>query len=247
MYIKNKFINGEKIFIKPFQGLNQKIEVCVKIVKHNEIKNNVYFKKIVLKNNIDINLVDKSVKYIKQFNNDHEECWHKKLNDNDSGNIIDKIGFVSDLLDKLRFNLNWENQYPSLDKLIVNKKNHIKLNEFHTDHFNCYPSRLRSNGDAKRVFINLSNNSRWVCIIDYDYKFIKNVIGNNYNIYDYKRLLNEYKNNLILFFIECKRNTHKDYLYGIEIDAFYTIHGSYSKKNQILAVLTNYKNFNKYN
>ena len=118
-----KIVRADKLEITPFLGLglNYRIEILPKIVNFNNLTTEG--KKLGIEVfNVPIqfpsDLINRCFQDLLLLPAEIEEVWHSDYGEIDSGNIIDKKGTVSRLIDTSSKAINWETEYPRFDKLM---------------------------------------------------------------------------------------------------------------------------------
>ena len=171
---------------------------------------------------------------------EYEELWHRDYGEIDSGNIIDKTGKASELLDKLAHSLEWVGENPRFDKFIYRKRDNFYLSEFHTDHFSSKPERTRKYGVIKRALLNLGDSPRSIAVLDIPSSIVRKYIKDPYSKKNYINLLTKEKTwNMFLIDTPPTAFDEKE-ISGLLFDSFSVVHCGFGKKGQMGALITSW-------
>ena len=127
-----KITNAVRLEIAPFIYFDPdcKIEVSTKIVNFNNCgfeAKKLGIKAVNLPMHLPRKIFDKCFRDLLSLPQDVEEIWHSDYGEIDSGNIIDKKGNVSKLLDLAVKSMDWDLECPRFDKLMLRKKEDFSL------------------------------------------------------------------------------------------------------------------------
>ena len=192
----------------------------------------------------------KNIAYIKnQINSlptNHEDLWHYNYGEIDSGNIIAKDKLVSSLLDQIRKKLKLKRKIISYDKFTLRKKNINNFSLMHADHFNDKNmSLIRSKITMQRYVINLNTNHKsQIAFLNINKNLVKKLILDPFNFEDYRKLFKITDNLTVKIYQIPPFNERTSKFYGIKFDVFNTIHSAVGKKNDLKAVISNWKRNN---
>lgn len=222
-----KITNSARLEIAPFfdLDLNSKIEISTKIVNFNSFgleAKKLGIKIVDLPIHLSGNLFNRCFQYLLSLPQDVEEVWHRDYGEIDSGNIIDKKGDVSKLLDLAVKAMDWELECPRFDKLMLRKDANFLLGSFHFDRFNSTPPRGPSQGTMERLIINLSQSSRFLAVMDIDLNAFPYLEDDSLTKEHYLRLCKQLpKIPVLLFEIP---GSEKNLFYGLNYEATKTLH-----------------------
>ncbi|MDA1342816.1 MAG: hypothetical protein O2966_02850 [Proteobacteria bacterium] len=235
------FVHGQEITLQPFRGTD--VSLCAEIVichADDDLPTNTGIERV------QVPMLDNGLARIKAIDavmatgDAFEEVWHADYEDADNGNCWDQQGTVTVVLNRFRLMLGWPVNWPSLDKLIVSKSNHIQLNEFHTDHFGGDGRYNRSKGHADRTIINIGDTPRWLAFIVANNMDVAQHIGDAYEAEAYATLALSLKHPTLLL-VESEAYGVNGRAHGLCFNSFLTLHSSHCIKNQAAIVLTHWR------
>ncbi|MEC8099638.1 MAG: hypothetical protein VX089_00325 [Pseudomonadota bacterium] len=173
---------------------------------------------------------------------DHEDIWHHKYGEIDSGNIIDDNTEITLLLDELRKKMGLEKKNISFDKFTLRKQDYFNLSTFHSDHFNDANNFMqRKNLNIFRLILNLNKKyySRFA-VLDLDKEIISSKIKDPFNVKDYIDLYNSVQDIKINIYLIPPYNKKTSRYNAIKINVFNTIHCAFGYKGDFKAILTDW-------
>jgi hypothetical protein len=234
-------VNGETITICPLQGSQLKITVNVNIFYINKLHENQIIdltgiQRIKINCQIDDSLLSNAINEIKNAHDEFEEIWHKDYGEIDSGNLIDLDGDVSRLLDQVRLSSDWDDDSVRFDKILLRKQDSFDLSQFHTDHFNSYPPKIRKHGALERIIFNIGKNPRFFAVLNLNPSVVMERIHDPFSFEEYNNFFNDQGTmDLIIYETPGFNGT---VLHGLKFNAYSTIHSGLGAKDDIAIVLS---------
>ena len=232
--------DGEKIRVRPIGHLDVQIDATVHRILAGSMPvrtTRSSVKRLTIHYPLDHSVRSDVVRQLEALPMEHEEIWHQKYGELDSGNIIDGSGAVSRLLDRLASALGWPCLCPRFDKVMLRKSDDRRLSDFHADHFNSRPKRTRHRGTMERVIFNLGTASRWFAVLDIPGTVVSKFIKDPYSDDDYARLLSGWQEKNV-FLYETPPVGPLGQLHGLYFDAFSTLHCGYGMRGDMAAVIS---------
>ena len=233
--------NGETITICPLQGSQLKITVNVNVVHIDELPENQILdltglQRIKINCQIDDSLLFNAINEIQNVPDEFEEIWHKDYGEIDSGNLIDLGGNVSRLLDQVRLSSGWDNDNVRFDKILLRKQDNFDLSQFHTDHFNSHPPRIREHGTLERIIFNIGKTPRFFAVLNLNPSVVMERIHDPFSFDEYNDFLND--QDVMDLIIYETPNFNGALLHGLKFNAYSTIHSGFGAKRDIAIVLS---------
>lgn len=241
-----KLDEGQSFRFRPIQNIKAEINSVIRIFSPDEeIDKNctVDVSRVKIELPVDQTLRSEVVLRLEHAPKEHQEIWHQRYTEVDSGNIVDGTGAVSAFLDGLAKALGWPIEGPRFDKVMLRRRDDKCLSAFHCDHFNSKPQRIRTLGHMERVIVNCGTTRRWFAALDIPRHIISNVIADPYSVEDYHRLLKCVDGCPLLLYEMPPVNKNGSVLHGVRFDAFATLHCGYGMRGDIAAVLSQWKGF----
>lgn len=233
--------NGETITIFPLHGSKLKITVNVNIIyidqlHENQIEDLTGIQRIKINCQIDNSLLSNATNEIQNAPDEFEEVWHKDYGEIDSGNLIDLDGDVSRLLDQVRLSSDWDNDSVRFDKILLRKQDSFDLSQFHTDHFNSCPPKVRKQGDLERIIFNVGKNSRFFAVLNLNPSAVMERIHDPFSFDEYNDFFND--QGVVDLIIYETPSFNGTVLHGLKFNAYSTIHSGFGAKDDIAIVLS---------
>lgn len=233
--------NSETITIFPLHGSKLKITVNVHIVYINQLHENQIedltgIQRIKINCQFDNSLLSNAINEIHNAPDEFEEIWHKDYGEIDSGNLIDVDGDVSRLLDQVRLSSDWDNDSVRFDKILLRKQDSFDLSQFHTDHFNSYPPRIRKHGALERIIFNIGKNPRFFAVLNLNPSAVMERIHDPFSFEEYNDFFND--QGVMDLMIYETPSFNGALLHGLKFNAYSTIHSGFGAKSDIAIVLS---------
>jgi len=177
------------------------------------------------------------IKTIKQELGCVEEVWHRDYGEIDSGNVIDKNGRISQILDHLRDSLKWQKEIITFDKVMLRKDDTLNFDEFHADHFCSIPPRIRKDGFMERAIFNLNDVVRYFAVLNIHPVIVNSIIKDPMCLTEYKHLF-EAVQPINISIVEIPPMESISIIHGITFNAFTTIHSGVGQRGDLAAVIS---------